>query len=103
MPLTLFYTIVQKSQKWPKTQIKGGPALTSFFRDLLENMKNNTTFVRMRSGGHRGDAKISKKGISLRRSYVLTNRDRQKRFSQNERGGADLQSHASKSLFFPRI
>ena len=24
MPLCLFYTIVQKSQKWPKTQIKGG-------------------------------------------------------------------------------
>ena len=31
MPLNLFYTMVQKSQKWPKTQIKGGgggPALT---------------------------------------------------------------------------
>ena len=26
MPLNLFYTKVQKSQKWPKTQIKGGPA-----------------------------------------------------------------------------
>ena len=24
MPLDLFYTMVQKSQKWPKTQIKGG-------------------------------------------------------------------------------
>ena len=24
MPLYLFYTIVQKSQKWPKIQIKGG-------------------------------------------------------------------------------
>ena len=23
MPLNLFYTMVQKSQKWPKTQIKG--------------------------------------------------------------------------------
>ena len=31
MPLNLFYTMVQKSQKWPKTQIKGGgPALSSF-------------------------------------------------------------------------
>ena len=29
MPLNLFYTVVQKSQKWPKTQIKGGPALIS--------------------------------------------------------------------------
>ena len=29
MPRNLFYTMVQKSQKWPKTQIKGGvPALT---------------------------------------------------------------------------
>ena len=27
MRLYLFYTMVQKSQKWPKTQIKGGPAL----------------------------------------------------------------------------
>ena len=27
MPLTLFYTMVQKSQKWPKTQIKGGSCL----------------------------------------------------------------------------
>ena len=30
MPLYLFYTMVQKSQKWPKTQIKGGPALIRF-------------------------------------------------------------------------
>ena len=30
MPLNLFYTMMQKSQKWPKTQIKGGggPALS---------------------------------------------------------------------------
>ena len=30
MPLYLFYTMVQKSKKWPKTQIKGGvgPALS---------------------------------------------------------------------------
>ena len=27
MPLYLFYTMVQKSQKWPKTQIKGGSCL----------------------------------------------------------------------------
>ena len=27
MPLDLFYTMVQKSQKWPKTQIKGGSCL----------------------------------------------------------------------------
>ena len=29
MPVYVFYTMVQKSQKWPKTQIRGGggPAL----------------------------------------------------------------------------
>ena len=30
-------------------------------------MKNDNTFVRMRSGDHLGDAKMSKKGTSLRR------------------------------------
>ena len=30
-------------------------------------MKNDSTFVRMRSGDHLGDAKMSKKGTSLRR------------------------------------
>ena len=30
-------------------------------------MKNDTTFVRKRSDDHLGDAKISKKGTSLRR------------------------------------
>ena len=29
MPLNLFYTMVQKSQKWPKTQIKGGSCLNT--------------------------------------------------------------------------
>ena len=32
MPLYLFYTMVQKSKKWPKTQIKGGPALRHHYR-----------------------------------------------------------------------
>ena len=38
MPLNLFYTMVQKSQKWPKTQIKGGSCLklkTGHARDNL--------------------------------------------------------------------
>ena len=30
-------------------------------------MKNDTTFVRMLSGDHLGDAKMSKKGTSLHR------------------------------------
>ena len=31
MPLNLFYTMMQKSQKWPKTQIKGGSCLNVSF------------------------------------------------------------------------
>ena len=36
MPLNLFYTIVQKSQKWPKTQIKGGSCLKQPKRARIE-------------------------------------------------------------------
>ena len=46
MPLYLFYTMVQKSQKWPKTQIKG-PALK---RHLNEK---NTSSDRDSIHGHR--------------------------------------------------
>ena len=35
MPLDFFYTMVQKSQKWPKTQIKGGPALKEWAVDQI--------------------------------------------------------------------
>ena len=36
MPLNLFYTMVQKSQKWPKTQIKGvGSCLNPFQGGLI--------------------------------------------------------------------
>ena len=38
MPLYLFYTMVQKSQKWPKTQIKGGPSLTGLVVCLLHGV-----------------------------------------------------------------
>ena len=34
MPLYFFYTMVQKSKKWPKTQIKGGSCLKYFFCSL---------------------------------------------------------------------
>ena len=37
--------------------------------------------VRMRSGDHLGDSKMSEKDALLR-VYLLTNRNRQKRFSQ---------------------
>ena len=49
--------------------IFGRRALIFFFlfESSWEKMKNDATFVRMRSGDHRGDAKMSKKGSSLRR------------------------------------
>ena len=42
MPLNLFYTMVQKSQKWPKTQIKGGgPALISIMNQENCNLRKS--------------------------------------------------------------
>ena len=63
------------------TSLKAGPPpleaiLVIFGRRALiffllesswKKMKNDATFVRMRSGDHLGDAKMSKKGTSLRR------------------------------------
>ena len=56
-------------------------------------MKNDTTFVRMRSGDHLGDAKMSKKRAprSVEFNFFI-NYDRQKRFLQNERRRADVQT-----------
>ena len=53
MPLYFFYTMVQKSQKWPKTQIKGGSCLKSGLphssTDLLlsrhKHSHNNNIYV----------------------------------------------------------
>ena len=47
--------------------IVGCRAFVFFARKLLEKMKTDTIFVRMRSGDHLGDAKMSKMGTSLRR------------------------------------
>ena len=47
--------------------IFGRGALFFLVWQQLEKMKNDTTFVRMRSDDHLGDAKMSKKGTSLRR------------------------------------
>ena len=64
-------------------------------------MKNDTTFVRMRSGDHLGDTKMSKKGhLALSNFNLFINCDRHKRFSQNERRRVDLQNVASDFLIF---
>ena len=55
-------------------------------------MKNDTTFVRMRSGDHLGDAKMSKKAPRFVEFNFFTNRNRRKWFLQSERRRADLQN-----------
>ena len=66
-------------------------------------MKNHTTFVRMRSGDHLGDTKMSKRGTSLHR-IIFLNRHKQKWLSQTQRKWADKQNFASDLLVFaPRL
>ena len=80
--------------------IFGRSFLNFFYLKGLENMKNDTTFVRMRSSDHVGDAKMSKKTPCFVEFNFFTNRNGQKRFSQNERRRADLQNIASIFLIF---
>ena len=54
-------------------------------------MKNDTTFVRMRSGDHFGDAKMKKRAPRSVDFNFFINCERQKRVSQNERKRAALQ------------
>ena len=63
-------------------------------------MKNDTTFVRMRSGDHLGDAKMSKRAPRSVEFNFFINCDRQKRFAQNERRRVDLLNVASDFLIF---
>ena len=71
-----------------------------FVWKLLENMKNDTTFVRTRSGDHIGDAKCRKRAPRSVELNFFVNCNKQKRFSQNERRRADLQNFASDVLIF---
>ena len=64
-------------------------------------MKNDTTFVRMRSGDHLGDAKMSKKAPRSVEFNFFINCNRQNRFSQNERKRADVQNSSSDFLILP--
>ena len=55
MPLNLFYTMVQKSQKWPKTQIKGGPTLsTSSQYHIYDCDAVASILIRQREGRENG-------------------------------------------------
>ena len=73
------------------------------FERSWQNMKNDTTFVRMRSGDHLGDANMSKRAprfVEFNYLTFFTNRNRRKRFSQNERRMAYLQNIASNFIIF---
>ena len=58
-------------------------------------MKNDTAFVRMRSGDHLGDTNVEKGHLAPWNLTFFINCDRQKRFSQKEGRRADLQNIAS--------
>ena len=65
-------------------------------------MKNDATFVRMRSGDHLGDAKMSKKGTSLRRIYFFNNCDKQKGFRRMKEEGLIYKTLPQIFQFLPR-
>ena len=54
MPLNLFYTMVQKSQKWPKTQIKG--VLPPIHKSLIQPYPGQAFLELRRAGGGGGGA-----------------------------------------------
>ena len=62
-------------------------------------MKNDTTFVRMHSGDHLGDAKWRRRAPRSVEFNFFINCNRQKRFLVNERR-ADLQKGDSEFLIF---
>ena len=81
--------------------IFGRRALIFFlFESSWKKMKNDTTFVRMRSGDHLGDAKCRKRAPRSVEFNFFINCDRHKRFLQNERRRVDLPNVASDFLIF---
>ena len=63
MPLSLFYTMVQKSQKWPKTQIKGGSCLKIVKWERLEKYLIDGVFSLKKMSG-----RVSTLTLSLRQT-----------------------------------
>ena len=62
----LFSSIVKAGPLEAILAIFGGSFLLFLFEESWKIMKNDTTFVRMRSSDQLGDAKMAKKGTSLR-------------------------------------
>ena len=84
--------------------IFGHRALIFFwFESSWKKMKNDTTFVHIRSGDHLGDAKKCQKGHLTPSNFTFfIDCDRHKRFLQNERGRVDLQKLALEFFFLSR-
>ena len=59
---------VKAGPPWGYFRGFGRRDLVFLFESSCKKMKNDTTFLCMRSGDHLGDAKMSKKGTSLRRT-----------------------------------
>ena len=79
--------------------IFGRRALIFFlFESSWKKKKNDTIFVRMRSGDHLRDAKCRKRAPRSVEFNFFINCDRHKRFSQDERRRVDLQNGASDFL-----
>ena len=65
-------------------------------------MKNETTFVRMRSGGHCGDPCTSKKAPDFFEVKIENNNCRHLRFWQNERKREDKQPFTKNFQFLSK-
>ena len=67
-------------------------------------MKNNTTFVCMRSGDHLGDAKMSKRGISLRQTYLFNElRQTETVFAERKKKGRSTKLASNFLIFVPGL
>ena len=64
MPLNLFYTMVQKSRKWPKTQIKGGSCLN--FLSYPLPLRARSHWVRIALISIKGFSRCARITVTLR-------------------------------------
>ena len=72
MPLYFFYTMVQKSQKWPKTQIKGGPALTARGQNWVKSVLHDSSWKAQPSKGPTQSPSFSHGGITGDLDFRIT-------------------------------
>ena len=90
MPLNLFYTMVQKGQKWPKLKSRGGPALNSIQNFIF-------TVCKLSSEGYRLSLNKLMSWISI---FPSTPADKQLHYHHtsiyNWHSGSDMQWYSNK-------